>query len=639
MFSPFERTSMGSIPLSNRLILAPVKTGYGSPGGEVTQRFVDFYVRRARGGVGLIIPEPMYIHPSGKELPNQIGIHNDALIDGLRRLTDAIHEAGGRVAAHLNHAGRMANRAATGLPLVSSSVVACPRTGHLPEALTGGAIASFVDLYRRAARRAQRAGCDAIELQFGHGYLIAQFLSLLVNRRTDEYGGTLENRMRFGLEVLAAVRAEVGPDLPIICRLSAKEYVPQGLTLEESREIAAALERGGAQALHVSGGTACESPAWYFQHSALPERDFLEDAKTLKTAVNIPVIAVGRLGTPDNVREALKKFGVDFVALGRPLVADPDFPLKMQTGHENDICPCGACLQGCLAMVRAGKGLSCVINPVAGREGEVTVRRAERRKRVMIIGGGPAGLEAGTVAAARGHRVDLFEGDELGGQLRLASVPPAKKGMAVIHGYLLAQAQRRNLSVHLGSRIALMDILNQHPDVVVVATGAEPIQPHIRGLEKIECASAHDVVAGRRNVGQRALVVGGGMVGMETAELLAFRGKEVTVVEILDEIARDMESVTRALLMKRIQDLPVAIMTGTRLRSFEEDTVVIERNGRKERLPKFDTVIFAVGSKSMDELSEPLRQRGFEVHTIGDALKPRTILDAVHEGFEAGRRI
>jgi len=431
MLSVFEETCIGTLTLSNRFIMAPVKTGYGNLAGEVTQRYINFYLRRAEGGVGLITTEPMYIHPSGKELPNQIGIHEDNLIDGLRRLTDAIHRAGTKVVAHLNHAGRMANPKATHLPLVSSSAVPCAATDLIPKMLNQTELKTFVDYYRQAAGRAKIAGFDAIELQFGHGYLIAQFLSKLVNDRKDEYGESLENRLRFGLEVLRAVKTEVGADFPVICRLSAKEYIPNGLAIKDSKDIASVLEKAGADALHIAGGSACESPAWYFQHSALPEKVFLGDAVALKKVVGIPIIAVGRLGTPQKVKEALDIFGMDFIALGRPLIADPDFPKKMQNGNENDICLCGACLQGCLSMVKDGKGLSCVINPKVGREGEINIKSTDNPKKVMVIGGGPAGLEAAITAASRGHQIDLYEKDELGGQFRLACKPPMKEGMEV----------------------------------------------------------------------------------------------------------------------------------------------------------------------------------------------------------------
>jgi NADPH-dependent 2,4-dienoyl-CoA reductase/sulfur reductase-like enzyme len=441
------------------------------------------------------------------------------------------------------------------------------------------------------------------------------------------------------LEVLEAVQSAAGPGLPVICRLSGEEYVHDGLSLSDSQRIAMALQKAGADALHIGGGSACGSPAWYFQHSSLPERTFLADAMAIKRVVDIPVVAVGRLGTPEKVREALHAFGLDFVALGRPLIADPDFPMKMRAGNFHDIWQCGACLQGCLAMVKAGKGLSCLINPTVGREGGIDARRASQPKTVAVVGGGPAGLEAATIASSRGHHVDLYEKDSLGGQFRLACEAPNKEGMRIPYHHLLTQIRKQKVHIHLGRDFKAADILEQHPDVVVVSTGAEPIIPAIHGLERIKYTTGHKVLAEQTSVGQRVLIVGGGMVGMETAEFLAHRGGEITVIEMLDEIGRDMEQISRALLLHRIEELPIHVLTNTTVISFEKKNVIIEKDGRQNTLPTFDTVVFAVGTRSVDELSEPLKRNGLKVYTIGDAVTPRNALEAIHEGFEVGRKI
>ena len=639
MATPFERTWIGNTVLPNRLLMAPMKTGYGNVEGEATQRQVDFYRRRAAGGVGLITLEPMYVHPSGKELPNQLGIHNDKILEALRHLVNQIHEAGAKVAVHLTHAGRMANPAATSLPLVSASATPCRENTPKPRTLSKSAIEFLVECFAQAARRARQIGVDIVELQCGHGYLIGQFLSPLVNKRRDEYGGSLENRLRFGVDILKAVKAELGAAIPVICRLSAREYIPEGLNLWDSTRIAVALEAAGADAIHVSGGTVCESPAWYFQHSALPAGEFLEDAQAIKRAVTIPVIAVGRLGTPDRVMEALGDGGVDMAALGRPLIADPDFPLKMQSGNSDEICSCGACLQGCLSMVKAGKGLSCVINPMAGREGEICVQTAARRKKVMVVGGGPAGLEASITAAARGHQVDLYERGQLGGQFRLACAPPMKEGMRIPYNFLLSRLKEEKVRLHLGTNVDVRMVMDCRPDVVVVATGAEPVIPPIEGCDQIESMTGQEVLEGSRRVGTRVLIVGGGMVGMETAEFLASHGKQVTVIEMLGDIAHDMEPITRGLLMKRIAHMSVDILTNTLVKRFEHDRVIVERNNVELILPAFDSIVVSVGTQSVDTLSVALRREGFDVYTVGDCRTPRHAIDAIREGFEAGLTI
>jgi 2,4-dienoyl-CoA reductase-like NADH-dependent reductase (Old Yellow Enzyme family)/thioredoxin reductase len=640
MASAFEPISIRRLSLINRLVMAPVKTGYGNAAGDVTQRHLDFYERRAQGGVGLIITEPMYVHPSGRELPTQIGIHEDRLVDSLRRLTEVIHWHGAKVAAHLNHAGRMANPKAATPPLLSASAVPCPAVGVIPEAIPREGIFTVIEWFRDAARRAKAAEFDAVELQFGHGYLVAQFLSPLVNRREDEYGGDLAGRFHFASAVLLGVREAVGPDFPVICRISGEEYVPGGLTLEDSREIALRLQALSADALHVGGGTACESPAWFLQHMALPPGEFLRAAATIKQAVSIPVIAVGRLGDPSLINAALAEGKADLVALGRPLVADPFFPAKMLGGGYEAIRYCAACLDGCLGRVKAGEGLRCALNPTVGREGEPGPRRASRWRRVFVVGGGPGGMEAALAAAARGHHVELFEAREsLGGQAALAAVPPHKEGYRAITASLAAALRRAKIPVHTGTRVGVDDLVKRFPDAVIVATGAGPAVPAVPGLVEVGFVTGHQILRGEVQAGPRVLVIGGGMVGVEVAEFLAVGGREVTVVKRRPEIAPDMEPIARALLLKRLQALPVKILTGTTVKRISSEGILVEKGGEEIPLAPVDTVVVAAGTQPVDDLSQGLRDLEIEVRVIGDAQRPRRIFDAVHEGYAAGCRV
>jgi 2,4-dienoyl-CoA reductase-like NADH-dependent reductase (Old Yellow Enzyme family)/thioredoxin reductase len=640
MANAFDPIRIRRLTLANRLVMAPVKTGYGNAAGEVTQRHLDFYARRAQGGVGLIIPEPMYVHPSGRELPTQIGIHEDRLVPTLRRLTEVIHWHGVKVAAHLNHAGRMANPKAASPPVLSASPVPCPAVGVIPQAIPPEGIFTVIGWFRDAARRAREAGFDAVELQFGHGYLVSQFLSPLVNRRGDEYGGDLAGRFRFAGELLFGVRDAVGPDFPVICRISGEEYVPGGLTIEESREIAWWLQALSADALHVGGGTACEAPAWFFQHMALPRGDFLRAAALIRQAVSIPVIAVGRLGDPELIKAALAEGKADLVALGRPLVADPFFPSKMLGGAYDAIRYCAACLDGCLGRVKAGEGLRCAINPSVGREGEPRPRRVARWRRVFVVGGGPAGMEAALTAAARGYHVELFEAREtLGGQAALAALPPHKEGCRAVTDSLAAAVRRAGIPVHAGTRTTVDELVKGYPDAVIVATGAEPIVPAIPGLAEFGFSTGHQVLRGEAEVGPRVLVIGGGMVGMEVAEFLAAQGRAVTVIEMLPEVARDMEPIARALLLKRLHALPVTLLTGATVTGISPEEILAERGGEEFHLAPVDTVVVAAGMRPVDELSRGLRDLEVEVHVIGDAQRPRRIFDAVHEGYAVGCRV
>ncbi len=426
MPSPFDPIRIGSLEIANRLAMAPVKTAFGTGQGQVTDQLVGYLRRRAEGGVGLIISEPLYLDKRGQEHPNQLGIDHDDKLPGLRRLVEAIHQAGTKLFAHLNHAGRAANpKAAGGAPEAPSKVI-CSRTGIEPEVLSEPRIEALVHAFSAAARRAQVVGFDGVELQFGLGYLVSQFLSVATNQRTDGYGGDAAGRMRFAREVFAAVRQAVGEGFPVSVRISGSEMTPSGLQLDDAKELARQLESWGAHLIHVASGSNCESLPWYFQHMALPTGVNESLAAEVREAVGVPVMAAGRLGDPPRIREVLSQPMVDMVALGRPLVADPDLPNKMRADRDDDVLRCGHCLQGCFARVKSGLGIGCNINPLVGHEFEERPAAAQP-KRIVVVGGGPAGIQAALTAHRQGHQVTLFEKGQPGGQLALASRPPSKQ--------------------------------------------------------------------------------------------------------------------------------------------------------------------------------------------------------------------
>jgi 2,4-dienoyl-CoA reductase (NADPH2) len=636
MISPFSSIRIGPLELANRLVMAPVKTAFGNKDGRVSDRLVSYFRRRAEGGVGLVVSEPLYVDKRGREHPRQIGADADDKLDGLRRLSDAVHQGGAKVFAHLNHGGRAANPKASGsMPEAPSSVV-CPSTGCVPEELTEGRIEEIVRAFAEAAIRAAAAGFDGVELQFGLGYLVSQFLSPATNLRTDEYGGDIERRTRFAREVFAAVRAAVGEKLSIGVRISGSEKAASGLEIEDAKELARHLAAWGADLIHVATGSACESPPWYFQHMALPPEVNEGLAAQVKAVVSLPVIAAGRLGDPSRLREVLALGMVDMVALGRPLLADPDLPAKMSKGQDERVLLCGHCLQGCLAGVKSGEGVRCNVNPWLGYEAEereVSVQPG----RVVVVGGGPAGMQAALTAQRRGHRVTLFERDGLGGQYTLASIPPGKKRIEQSLRSLVAQVEGAPVEVRLGREATVGDIKALRPEAVIVATGSRPFVPTVPGLE--EPATAEEILSGAREPGRRVLVLGGGMVGIEVAELLASQDRHCVVVEALDEVARDMSPLNRKLLMKRLASLPVELHTGTELVRMEGRRAIVTREGQERDLGAFDSVVVAVGNRSDDRLSAKLRAEGLAVAVVGDAEKPARVVDAVSSGRAAAAAI
>ncbi len=641
---------LGSLTLPNRLIMTTVKLGYGTKEGDVTGRHIAFYVRRAEGGVGLITTEPLYIRRNGRELPTQLGIHDDRLTDGLRRLVEAVHAAGGRIMAHINHAGRAANpKLVPEEERVSASDVLCPANGVTPRPLSRQEVPAYVGAFAAAARRVKEAGFDALEIPFSHGYLIHQFLSPHSNHRDDEYGGPLENRLRFGREVIAAVREAVGADFPIVVRMNAADYVEDGLDIEDAVAIAQALEGMGVQALSVTSGTMCESVPFCLYPTGTPKANLLPMAARIRAAVSLPVVVAGRIRTPQVAREALAEGQADLIGLGRPLLADPDWPRKAQSGDEEAILLCAACHQGCLAELRRGKGTSCMFNPLCGREGEELITPAEQPRRVMVVGGGPGGMEAAIIAAQRGHRVTLYERDDrLGGRFREAAQVPHKEEFADIIRYQQIQMERAGVDVRLGTTVNPDLVAAEAPDVVVVATGAQPIVPPFPGLEETRWMTAYDLLDGRAEVSTpSAFIVGAGTTGLETAEYLARQGVSCIVVKRKPEVGAKLDPLAQAVLLKRLEKLGVEVRTGVEVVRFETDaqgqTTVVARpyphqEGAAEMRFPAETVIIALGLRADRTLADALEGRA-EVHLIGDCVEPREALDAVNEGFEVGRTL
>ena len=614
--SPFTNLEIGPVRAANRLAMAPVKTAFGSPGGLACPQHVAYYRRRAQGGAGTIIVEPLFVDPRGREHPKQLGAHSDEVIAGLGEVAAAIHGHGALAFAHLNHAGRAANPKAIGGAPEAPSEVACPATGAVPESMTLGRIAAVLASYSDAARRVREAGFDGIELQLGLGYLPAQFLSPRTNRRADGYRCHGDGRWRFARELVEAVIAAVGPKMAVTARLSGDEKVDGGLSLDDAVELSKRLEGWGVHGLHVVTGSACDSPPWYYQHMALPEGVNEAAAAQIRGADSVPVMVAGRLGVPDRIRRVLAQGMADAVALGRPLVADPDLPLKMRQGREDEIMSCGACLQGCLAKVKEGGPIGCIVNPELGHEADRPLPAAAVGERLVVVGGGPAGMAAALKAVRAGYDVILLERrSRLGGQFTLAPLTTGKDAMERPLRSLVAAVEHSGVEVRTGVEATVESVAALDPDHVIVATGSRPVIPSIPGLD--DPLDAEQVLTGDRVAGHRVLVLGGGLVGIEMAEQLGQADHEVVVVELLDDVARDMEAITRAMTLKRLTGLPVEVLKGTRLVRIENGEAIVESAGAGERsLGRFDSVLVSVGHRSFDPLSGELTSVGLAV-TVG----------------------
>ena len=612
------------LKLKNRFIFAPIKTGYGDGSGVVTERHLAFYRRRA-AHLGAVIPEPFYLDRGLRELPTQMGIDDEAKVAGLRKLTELLHQTQTKAIAHLNHPGRMANPNIPGNYFISSTERPCENGGQKPRRMQKEDMGKVIDLFVGSATRAQQAGFDLIELQFGHGYLLAQFLSPLVNDREDEYGGGFANRTRFPLQILQAVKEAV--ELPIIVRISGDEMVTGGFELAEMKEFAKLLEREGASAIHVSAGTVCSTPPWFFQHMFVPKGKTWEMAKEIKEGVGIPVICVGQINETADVERIEAEGIADYLAIGRALVADPDFVGKYLGKVPGIIRPCLACAEGCLGGVKSGEGLQCVVNPTVGREDEV-ISPAKEVKRYAVVGGGLAGMEAALTLRERGHKVVLYEKERLGGQFNLAYLPPHKESLKKLVDYFQEELQQKSVEL-LIKEASKEELLAGNYDGVILATGAVPALVPIKGLKEFywtEFLADENLPAG-----ESVLIIGGGLIGVEVASKLVEKANRVTIVEMLKDIARGMEAIEKSLTLKKLQAKGVAIYTNYRVTEVEGDKVHI--SGAEEiTLQGIDKIVVATGMKSYNPLESQLKGK-VPVYVIGDAQEVGKAKEAIQSGY------
>lgn len=624
---------IGDVDLRNEFLMAPIKTGYGDGDGGVTDRHRRFYRRRA-DHVGAIIPEPLYLDESLRELPTQMGIADDDAVPGLRTLTEAIHDGGAKAVAHLNHPGRMANPGIEGTVHLSASATPCERTGVTPERMSTADIESAVEQFADGARRAERAGFDAIELQFGHGYLVAQFLSPAVNDRVDEYGGSFEDRTRFGREVFDAVEAAV--DVPVMIRLTADDTVEGGIAFREARAFAQALADRGAAAFHVTMGTLCAKPPYFFQHMYTPKGDPWEYADALQADLDVPVAAVGRINEFDDVETIREDRDVEMISVGRALVADPDFLGKYLGEVDGPVRPCMACSDGCLGGVKSGDGLGCVINPAVGEPDELRYDLASDPGEYAVVGGGPAGMATAEVLAERGHDVDLYEAEALGGAFRWAPLPPGKDSLQKGIEYFTEVLERaENVEIH---RTEATGSDLEGYDGAVVATGSDPLVPPIEGLEATDYDGAEILDAAAMPTEERVLVIGGGFVGLETADALAQAGNEVVVVELLPEVGGNMIDLEKGPLLSRLESEPtVEIHRETDLQAIDGDTAIGETDGEERTWTDIDRYVLATGVQSHDPFDH--ESLSVPTWTVGDAADPGKAEDAITSAYETARSL
>lgn len=638
----FQPGHIGPVELRNRVVMAPMGTALANKDGTVSRRQIDYYAERARGGTGLIIIEAAKAEvridkPADIPLTE---LTSDAHVPGLALLAEAIHDYGAKAAMQITAGlGRQAGAAtADDPPVAPSAIPAFANPAVTCRPLSKDEIRAIVDACGVAARRAAIAGFDMVEIHGHTGYLTDQFMTGLWNERTDEYGGDLDGRMRFPLEIIEAMRGQVGRHFPIIFRLTLQHNVPGGRRVPEGQEMARRLAAAGIDAIDADAG-AYDSMDYIFPPFYLGDAMMADMAAAAKAVVDIPVIAAGNLNA--EVGEAILQRGeADFIASGRGLIADPDWPRKVRAGLAEDVCPCIRCNQQCIGFVFGLKPLSCSVNPRAGREDHYRLLPAPLPRRVLVIGGGPAGMEAARVAAHRGHDVTLLERRaDLGGQIRGAATPTLKKELRDMLGWWIRQLGREGVDVRLNTQATVETVDLMQPDAVIVATGAVPAWPDIPGIDGDNVIEVLDYYRSPDPPrGRRVLVAGGGLSGCDAALDLALGGNEVTIVEMLGELATDALAINRISLLRLLQEHGVRALTNHRIERFLPNGLVA-RTADGEVTVEGDTIVVALGTRPENELARRLQDAWHEVYVVGDCVTPAKVGDAVRAGFVAGWQV
>lgn len=638
MFSPIN---IGTVTVPNRFVVPPMGNNFANTDGSMSERSAAYYEARAKGGFGLITIESTVVYKQAKGGPRKPCLFSDEVVPSFKRVADACHAYGAKVSIQLQHAGPEGNSKLTGYPLKAASAIAPSAGREIPEAMPTEEVYRLIECYGDAARRAQLAGIDMVEVHCAHGYLVSTFISARTNKRTDEFGGCFENRMRLPRLIIENIRKKTGGNMPILCRINARDEGDGGVDVHDAAAIAAYLEQVcGVDAIHVTRSIHIHDEFMWAPN--ITHGGFnAELGAEIKRAVSVPVILVGRFTEPQYAELLVKQGRADLIAFGRQSIADPELPNKARNGQLEKLTPCIACLLGCVPNMLQGRPITCAMNPCVGREAEL--KPAEVRKNVVVIGGGPGGMYAARLCALRGHSVTLLEKDaELGGHFLVASYPPGKGEISGAIRSFIVNCREAGVDIRTGTEATPELVASLKPDAIIIATGSVPLRLPIPGLDSCGCSTAEDVLTGKADTGKRVLVVGGGMVGCECVEFLTEREHIVDMAEMKPVIGEDIVPEARKYIMANLEKHKVTQRVNARVKQFYADGVDFTDTvtGEDAAMRGYDSVVLAMGYRSNNTLEEQLKDLAPQVIVIGEARQaPGNSMEATGDALNAALAI